>query len=458
MEDTDPKNDNLENEMNDSLSGRENFNSSFKSYNANENQFDNNYSQSHKTTHPKIFTTTVIEKKKNINFKVIKNKEKEQNLLNISSQNPIKNNFDKNNKIINKNNEYFLEETNNGRGGDKIFQNAIINNENKNEYDFSSRSFIDSFLPYNYNKMKHAGGSHINLLGQNQYQNHNAGRDSNNTNNTHTTNYKNSNQNNSNNINNNFNVNVRFHSGASSFQINKQPQFTHFSQYSHSQSQSHSHSHSHPQMPMSPKMKKLKQRETFHYIDILINAADKIFKEGTFVIEGEALCGSSSSDISDKSKSNVDKDESFLNENKDKIFCDQIDKISNIEKDIKMNMNYPVIHSNTSNSVSSQVNNGSKEKTTSLNGKQNYLFNLKGKCDNKHCDSHSTRKKIKLIKVRVCKGKLLRLCNKCNEAWINRQYCFYCLAIYFDRDSNAYVDDKEWIQCDSCMSWVTNIE
>jgi hypothetical protein len=253
--------------MNDSVNSRDNNAGEYKSYNTGDNGFEGGHVQTQKTIHPKIFTTTVMEKKKNINFKVIKNKEKEAAGSNGNSQNCIKNNFEKNNnKIINKNNDYYQEDGTNGRG-DKIFQNAILG-ENKSEYqDYNNRNFIDSFLPYNLNKMKmnsNVPSSHINLLGPQI----NAGS--------------------------NFNVNVRFHSGNSSFQISNRPQFSHFPPYAHQFNpmnhgmHPHSHPQYHPQPPLSPK-KKLKQRETFNYIEVLINAADKIYKQGLCVFENETM-------------------------------------------------------------------------------------------------------------------------------------------------------------------------
>ena len=81
------------------------------------------------------------------------------------------------------------------------------------------------------------------------------------------------------------------------------------------------------------------------------------------------------------------------------------------------------------------------------------LFNLNlDKCENKNCNYVNGKKKVILNKKKIAKGKFLWLCISCTRCWNNGQYCYYCLSIY--GNSNNCTDGKDWIQCDSCSSWV----
>jgi hypothetical protein len=432
LEETETKHENLEGEMNDSLSGKENPSVECKSYHLNENSQEVLCTQDKKTIHPKIFTTTVMEKKKNINFKVIKNKEKESSSHNSNSQNCIKNNFEKNNnKIINKNNDYFQDEGPNGRvenRGEKIFQNAIINesraegvNLSKDEKELKDlkdskefkefkdfkefnnnlkeMNFIDSFLPFN-QKLKLGGGNTSSNNGNNSSatgvtgytgnisSSHNNKLTSQNTQNFSQNSHINLlGHNNHNQIsqvnphNSNFNVNVRFHSGNSSFQINKQPQYTHFSPYgnhfspinhlsgggsgypNHQGYQNYGgpsgahlgppghpgphttftqqHQYPHPQSPK----KKLKAKETFNYIEILINAADKFYQQGYCILENETLevneINNSNGSKSGSCQSENDEEQSHMNNHskKNSIYEERIETYHLVEEKENSNLN-----------------------------------------------------------------------------------------------------------------------
>jgi hypothetical protein len=82
------------------------------------------------------------------------------------------------------------------------------------------------------------------------------------------------------------------------------------------------------------------------------------------------------------------------------------------------------------------------------------IFVFKKECENKHCESRKTSKKLSLSKVKQNKGKFIKLCPSCFKAWNNNQYCYYCCAIYKDNNIETNVDGKSWIMCDGCTSWV----
>lgn len=93
--------------------GKDKSNSAEKFSNANNLSENLSYELGHhttKSTHPKIFKTTVIQRKKSVNFKVIKNKDRDSG--NSNSQNEI-NHYEKNNNNKNNFNNYFIEEQKN---------------------------------------------------------------------------------------------------------------------------------------------------------------------------------------------------------------------------------------------------------------------------------------------------------------------------------------------------------
>jgi hypothetical protein len=79
------------------------------------------------------------------------------------------------------------------------------------------------------------------------------------------------------------------------------------------------------------------------------------------------------------------------------------------------------------------------------------------KCENKNCNQANGKRKITLNKKKISKGKFLWLCQFCTKAWTNGQYCFYCLTIYGNSNNNYCSDGKDWVECDTCSSWVTKI-
>jgi len=75
------------------------------------------------------------------------------------------------------------------------------------------------------------------------------------------------------------------------------------------------------------------------------------------------------------------------------------------------------------------------------------------KCENRACNMIKSTKKQNLTKIQNFKGKSLYLCNGCNKAWKNGQYCYYCNIIYRENSTNNCLDNKSWIQCDYCELW-----
>ena len=75
------------------------------------------------------------------------------------------------------------------------------------------------------------------------------------------------------------------------------------------------------------------------------------------------------------------------------------------------------------------------------------------RCANKYCseikstmDERWTRRKYK--------GKISLFCQKCTQAFKQKQYCEFCKQIYLDKSANnAIVDGEDWIQCETCKRW-----
>jgi hypothetical protein len=171
----------------------------------------------------RIFPTTVIEKEKKINFKVIKKRDKEKEIFITNNNSSIRknsdiainNNYDKNNKIIN--NTLNVNVMNNFFGGIcdvKDYSMLEKNLELVKEEDIS-KGMIGN-INVNTQTKKYTSQNNLDSSIQNL--------------------------NNSNNI------------------IGNQG---------------------------SPKRKSIKKTETFCYIDILVNAADKLYKAGVFIIDSE---------------------------------------------------------------------------------------------------------------------------------------------------------------------------
>lgn len=136
------------------------------------NECSNEYNGQKGNSNQPIFSTTIMDKKKNINFKVIKNKEKKYLKLNGKFIN--KNNNQKNIKIINKNN-YFSEDLTKLDFGGNIFQNAIIDSQNFNNINnkdprnlsesyFNNKLRFEELLNYGSNMNGYANIGYQNMM------------------------------------------------------------------------------------------------------------------------------------------------------------------------------------------------------------------------------------------------------------------------------------------------------
>jgi|LauGreDrversion4_2_1035121.scaffolds.fasta_scaffold165227_1 hypothetical protein len=249
----------------------------------NDSHYENN-SNNAKNNVTKIFTTTVMEKKKNINFKVIKNQDKED------FHQSLRHNFEKNNKIINKN-DYFQEDSSNEtEGSQRIFQNAILDKtqlnknfmdgyevDNKNFSSFSNvRSDNYNYYPCNWIQPGHWSRSNVNLN----------------------------------------NINMKFNNG-SSFHMNQHPN----------------------SLAVNMPKKKVKTRENFNYLEMLLTAAEKMIKQGYFI-----FTGSSQSDNCSEADEQIEKRNSSLDIAEK--FCEISEKVES-EKDIPVH--YGVNQENANN-------------------------------------------------------------------------------------------------------------
>ena len=73
------------------------------------------------------------------------------------------------------------------------------------------------------------------------------------------------------------------------------------------------------------------------------------------------------------------------------------------------------------------------------------------KCFNKLClTDHNNQSLWTKDKVKGC-----LVCKTCMEALRKDQFCHFCSQIYFEDDTPIANDDREWIECDQCESWVT---
>lgn len=421
VEGNEQRHENFENLSNDDLSGREKSYHSSNTSNAVELTYDNN-TQTSKANHQKIFTTTVMEKKKNINFKVIKNKEKEEGASSglPSFQNFIHNNYEKNN---NKNNNYFGEETNNDCRERQVFQNVILDNFNEKTKKGSQGKGVG-----NINNFSNVGSgfrtSQNSIFGQ---------------------------------------VNTVVNSAPmNNFYYMPSMNFSNFSSLnSIGQNMNKDNRDNTPFHTAPVSKKKIKQSETY-YLEIFINAAEKIIHSG-YSLENNV-------EDFERKESSCSMNDNFINDNKDKLLFDS-ERMNSSEGNVNCNNNQDKSNSLNNLGLSSSVNTNINMDTNEANEKtpidhvkpsvpstsqRNPISkgSFSGKCGNKNCDTHRNRKKIKIFKLRANKGKILRLCQSCVEAYNNKQYCYFCLSIYRDSNINSYVDDKGWILCDYCDSWV----
>ena len=71
-------------------------------------------------------------------------------------------------------------------------------------------------------------------------------------------------------------------------------------------------------------------------------------------------------------------------------------------------------------------------------------------CYNKLCltdlNNSTLWSKQKLNKSMICKT--------CETAYKNKQYCHFCIQIYLNAEVSSIIDDKDWIECEDCKSWV----
>ncbi len=50
------------------------------------------------------------------------------------------------------------------------------------------------------------------------------------------------------------------------------------------------------------------------------------------------------------------------------------------------------------------------------------------------------------------------ICRNCLNSYNKGNFCFFCQQIYPDEETTtASNDDKEWIECESCKTWVPNL-
>ena len=74
------------------------------------------------------------------------------------------------------------------------------------------------------------------------------------------------------------------------------------------------------------------------------------------------------------------------------------------------------------------------------------------KCDNIVCSVVSSKQTTSLnkwSKFKISNGDVIWLCTLCSDAFLKKQYCYYCYSIY----SEEIHDGKEWIECDYCKLW-----
>jgi hypothetical protein len=266
--------------------GKEKSNSAEKFSNANNLSENHSYelgNTTNKTAHQKIFKTTVIQRKKSVNFKVIKNKERDSG--NPNSQNEI-NHYEKiNNNNKNNFNNYFIEEQNNSNTERRI---SFFECENTNKEGATNCKVFPNKL---HNSIE------MNLIPFNEVK-----------------------------VINKFNFGSNHQTHQSCFTATP-------NEINITKTEIHSSNLNKNQGFTSIFPKKLK-RET--YIDILIKAADRISQLGYFSIENQmASIASMNSDISlnDEIKFKpasilTEKEfshESFLNENKNKIDIEHIE-------------------------------------------------------------------------------------------------------------------------------------
>ena len=97
-----------------------------------------------------------------------------------------------------------------------------------------------------------------------------------------------------------------------------------------------------------------------------------------------------------------------------------------------------------------------KDKSTNTNEliEQSFLKKKKNEqnlnnCENKGCEG-KRKKKLYKIQKKSYNTDVEWLSKECLKALKCKQYCYYCFLIYTSETN----DNKSWIQCDFCISWV----
>ena len=94
-------------------------------------------------------------------------------------------------------------------------------------------------------------------------------------------------------------------------------------------------------------------------------------------------------------------------------------------------------------------NQNNKEQNINNNEYQNK------KCENKICPvTFNKNSSIHKTKAFSLKSHVLNLCNLCYQAYKNGQYCYYCGIIYREyKGKKGFNEHKSWIGCDYCKNW-----
>ena len=158
--------------------------------------------------------------------------------------------------------------------------------------------------------------------------------------------------------------------------------------------------------PTSPSVTK-NQKYKDYYLDLLINSADSLIKDG-------------------------------LNINTLKNYSPPTnEKIAHSYHNLKR-----INNQNTKELSNSNINNN--------NPNSNHI-----KYENKICpvifNKNSTIHKTKAFSL---KNHILNLCNLCYQAYKNGQFCYYCGTIYREyKGKKGFNEHKSWIACDYCKNW-----
>lgn len=159
------------------------------------------------------------------------------------------------------------------------------------------------------------------------------------------------------------------------------------------------------------------KQKTRPYIDLLINTVNNLFKEGKITMKY----------LEEKTETKIIKiEEQQRDREKEEKSYNRRQEIKNNNKN--QNFYFENIHG--------------------INGKRS-LENEK-RCENPFCKYIFTSNKEKIrVKINGAKTPEKILCEECCNAVENRQFCYYCGAIYREKLS----DNAVWIECDYCHKW-----